>query len=80
MFKSEITKNTRPWAERCQTMREDLDSGAYNWLFFKILIGRMDASKSHDYERHKILKSMEEEIRRGNIEPLYGLLEMLEAL
>ena len=79
-MKSEITKASRPWDERCLAMREDLESGAYDWLFFKILVNRLDASKACDYERLNILKTMEQEIRKGNIEPIHPLLESLEVL
>ena len=77
-MKSEITKVCRTWGERIQAMREDLESGAYTWLFFKIIINRMDASKVNDYERTEILKTMESRMRNGDIAALYVLLEHLE--
>ena len=79
-MKSEITRNARPWDERCNAMREDLESGAFDWLFFKIIINRMDASKGNDYERTDVLKKMEKAIRAGDVKAVRFLLEDLEAL
>ena len=79
-MKSDITKKSMAWAERCQKMREDLEAGAYDWLFFKVIINRLDASRMHDYERYTILDQMETAIWNGYLDILQPLLEELEAL
>lgn len=79
-MKSELLKNPRPWDERVRAMWEDLHCRYYDWLYFKVIINRMDASYNGDYEHYHLLREMEKKMKSGNIKALYGLLEKLEAL
>lgn len=51
-----ITKTS--WGERADRMQKDIECGAWNYLFFKIWINRLDAGRDFDADREAVLKEM----------------------
>ena len=57
-MKSRLTNKEINWPERVRKMREDYENGSWDYLFFKIRMGIIDAMDTLDYEREQSFREL----------------------
>lgn len=57
-MKSRLTTANLSWSTRKRRLREDYESNHWDFLFFKIWIGLLDAEDAFDYRRENLFREM----------------------
>ena len=57
-MQSRLTKMKTSWATRKSRLQEDYDAQCWDFLFFKIWMGILEAEDSFDYKREDVMRRM----------------------
>ena len=79
-MRSNYTKVEKTWAERVETLRQNLADEDYGRLYFLLALCIVDAYDDDDYERHESARKTMEALRNHDYEGMENGLEEMGAL